>query len=565
MILNNIQVATGAAWRRAAVVGLSGALVSGVGLAQVQLPPTIDPGVIQQQSEQQRQRMERELQPPQEMQPAPVDATGLQKPADGAVPPIHFVLKRVEFSPSEILDKEALAAIAAEFEGRDVTFAELRALVAKVNALYRVKGAVAAEAVIPPQDVSSGVVKIRLVEGRVGSYRIDGNAATREDYVTARMRLPAGALFDTRQLEQDMIRFNRSNDAQLRAELKAGEAFGTTDIVIHMQEPQRHSLRLFADNAGSKSTGENRAGVTYENRSLLGYRDALSLYYTGAEGYAGQGINYSFPFNTWGGRLQIGYQDDKTKIISGFFAPLKVTGAATAWSAKARQPIYLDAAQQLDATLGMNSRTSKTFISNTLLQRVDSIDTSFGAEYQLADRTGAWLSNINYITGHADPMDASRLEYSLWRAYVRRDQELTSGFSGRFVLSGQGTNRHILPSTAQYFIGGVGSVRGYSTAAYSGNSGYTANLELRHALYGSAPGGESAPKSVTGLLFYDYAEARPSGAGLTPVRLASVGFGAELAIGNRAFGHLTFAYQLHDQPNEPRGYRVDFSIISETF
>ena len=74
-----------------------------------------------------------------------------------------------------------------------------------------------------------------------------------------------------------MIRFNRTNDIQLQADLKAGTQFGTTDLELQVNEPERHVLRLTADNLGSVGTGVNRGGVSYFNRSLLGFRDDLAL------------------------------------------------------------------------------------------------------------------------------------------------------------------------------------------------------------------------------------------------------------------------------------------------
>jgi hemolysin activation/secretion protein len=535
------------------------AVLPAVAAAQVHLPAVVDPGVLQQQSEQQRQRMEKELGPTPQHPSQPLDTKGLEKPEAAALPAIRFRLVRVEFSPSQILDKASLDAIAAEYQGREVGFGDLQALVAKVNALYRAKGAVAAEAVIPPQDVSGGVVKIRLVEGRIGRYGVEGNATTRQSYVVDRMHEPPGVLLDTRRLEQDLIRFNRTNDAQLRAELTAGEQFGTTDVQLKLAEPQRNSLRVFGDNAGSPSTGEDRAGVIYENRSLFGFRDDLMLSYTGAAGYTGQSINYAFPVNTWGGRLQLGYEDDRTKIISGAFEPLDVAGSATAWSGQLRQPVFLDADRQLDATFAAYSRRSVSHIGSVELVAIDALDTVAGMDYQGVDASGSWAAGINITAGDSFSSTHSRLGYLLWRWSVRRDQTLPHGFSGRFNLAVQDSNNDQLPSTAQYFIGGAGSVRGYSTAAYGGARGYAGNLELRHVLLaGDHP-------NVTGMLFFDHGEARPTGPGQVPVRLASIGLGAEFSLARGIWGQFTFGHQLLGRREEPRNYRVDATLVAEVF
>src|SRR6185295_9187692 len=118
-------------------------------------------------------------------------------------------------------------------------------------------------------------------------------------------------------LESDLVRFNRTNDVQLRAELKPGEQFGTTDYLLSLAEPPRQELRAFIDNAGSQSTGEWRSGITYLNRSLFGWRDDLTLSTTPADGLEGYSASYGIPINRWGGRITAAYYKDRTKTLHG--------------------------------------------------------------------------------------------------------------------------------------------------------------------------------------------------------------------------------------------------------
>jgi len=516
--------------------------------------------------ERQRRMLEEERRRSQPETPKePLGTEGLEKP--GGAPPdtssIRFLLKRIEFSPSEILSKDELDKIAAEYQGKEVTFADLQALVAKVNALYREKGAVAAQAVIPPQDVSGGVVQIRLVEGRVGSYRIEGNESTADRYILSRLKAPVGSLLDTKQLERDLVWFNRTNGPQLRAELVPGAAFGTTDVMLKLTEPDRHNLQAFTDNAGSKSTGEMRTGGIYQNRSLLGYRDELTASYTAADGYQGESGIYSVPFNVWGGRVQLGFYNDETDVRHGAFAPLHLTGHSVAWIGTVRQPVYVTADARVDATLNYASRTIKTWINGVFLQRIDLADVYPGLDFSRYDAQGAWTGNLNVTDGRAKV--PARETYTILRGGLRRDQDLPGKFQARLNISGQTTsNRNVLPGSEQFFIGGVGSVRGYSNLVYSGIDGYVANAELHHLLYGADPD-QSFAGGASGFVFHDYGETRLIGPGLQPIRLQSVGAGVDLSLGRGVSGHVTFGYQLKPQPQEPGIYRIDFLVTTDIF
>ena len=240
--------------------------------AQV-LPPGANPGAIQQRrmEEERLQRQEEELRRKRTDKPVdPGPAKPPPPPADGTE--VRFLVREIEFSASELLRPEELEALAAPLRGKTLSIADLRALVAQVNELYRSKGIVTAQAILPPQDLSAGVVRIRLIEGRVGKVSVQGNATTNEGYVTARVRQRPGDLVVLPSLEEDLKRFNRTNDAQVRAELKPGAEVGQTDVLLLLSEPPLHEGRAVADNAGSLQTGEYRAGLSYRNRSVFGRR-----------------------------------------------------------------------------------------------------------------------------------------------------------------------------------------------------------------------------------------------------------------------------------------------------
>ena len=263
---------------------LAGSLAGWPAYAQI-VPPAADPGAIQQrqiEDEQRRRALERlERKPVTD----PLERPEVQKRAPKAAPKaIRFKVNAIEFSASEILAAAELEAIARDYRGREISLAELQELAERVNDLYRAKGVVTARAVIPPQDVSDGVVRIRLVEGRYGEISLRGNENTSAGYVTWRLGQTPGSLVDLEDLEQELIRFNRTTDAQLQAELKPGQAFGTTDLHLTIVEPPRHDLRVFIDNAGADSTGEWRRGITYLNRSLFGWRDDFTLSTTRSDG-----------------------------------------------------------------------------------------------------------------------------------------------------------------------------------------------------------------------------------------------------------------------------------------
>ncbi len=532
------------------------------GQAAAQLPPALDPGAIQQQRIQEERRRE-ELQRLQR-QPVtdPIQREPGEEPAVQPAPDaVRFLVREIRFTPSEILSTEELEEVARDFRGRQLSFADLQTLVNRVNALYQAKGVVTAQAVIPPQDVSEGVVTVRLVEGRVGEISLEGNDSTRERYVTDRLSLEVSDLVDLPRLERDLVRFNLTNDAQLRAELTPGQEFATTDINLTLTEPPRHNLWLFVDNAGTESTGEWRGGATYLNRSLLGWRDELSLTASGAGGLESYAASYSLPFNRWGGRVSLAWYQDDTESKYGPLAPLGVTGESTLYALSLRQPVYLREQLQVTALAGGEKRRSRSWISGLFLQGTDTEDANLGVEVQRSDARGAWFGSYAYTSGHAEITGVEgRDHYGYGRGTLLRIHNFSRGWSFRGSLNFQHTNDNLLPSSEQFFIGGEYSVRGYPTGTYAGDQGYSINLELHHPLPIKGPG-----VMASGFFFFDngYVKAfRPPNSLLRDYEeISGVGWGFNAAIAKRVHTRVAFAYALNDVPTESQRYYIHFQLV----
>lgn len=566
-------IAGGARMRRTLRLGgWALGLLAGAVQAQVppQLPPATDPGALQRRSLEIERRIIDEQQ--RRNQPAtpqqPVDTDALTRPAAApADDALRFRLKEVEFTPSQILKPEELQAIVAPYRDREVSFADLRKIVAAINALYRERGIVTAQAVIPPQQIDDGRVRIRLVEGRIGSYRIEGNDSTRESYVLDRLHQPPGALFRLDELENDLVRFNRTNDVQARAELLPGAEFGTTDVLVRLAEPPRQSVRVFTDNSGAETTGLYRVGAIYQNRSLLGFRDELTLTATAADGYRGYGINYAVPWNTWGGRAQLGYFFDTTDIVGGPFASLGLNGESRAVIGAIRQPVHTTVAGQLDLVVGGKWRDTENYADSVFLQQTDTRDGSLGLDGSLADSGGVTSGNLYAIRGNYDITGGYSGDYSIARGALRRFQSLPEDWSLRGSGIFQYTGDAFLPSSEQFFVGGDGAVRGYSNGLYGGNRGYVLSGELHRPLWGGNP--ELADGTgVSGFLYTDYGTTqppRPSGSTLGSITLWSAGGGVLFSYSRWLSGRLTLAYLIKDRPEEDSRLKLLFTIVATAF
>src|SRR5690606_36451823 len=113
-----------------------------------------------------------------------------------------------------------------------------------------------ARAVLPPQQITDGVVTVRLIEARIGDVKLSGNASTADGYITRRADIARDEPVALDALRDALVDFNLRNDVMLRAQLTPGASFGTTDIVLQAIEPPRWEAMLGFDNAGTEAVGE---------------------------------------------------------------------------------------------------------------------------------------------------------------------------------------------------------------------------------------------------------------------------------------------------------------------
>jgi len=548
------------------VLAASAALAAGASYAQVVLPPSADPGALQQrriEEEQRRleqERLERRPLADPLREPAPPPAA-----APAAAPAVRFTLREIRFDPpSEVFSPEELKGMAEAYLGRETTLADMQALVEKINAAYRDRGIVTARALIPPQDVTDGLFTIRLVEGRLGQVTVSGNETTRESYVLDRVQAQPDRLVDLPSLQASLVQFNRTNDAQLRAELKPGQTFGRTDLDIAVMEPSRHVFRVGVDNYGSEATGENRLGLSYTNQSLLGWRDALTLGAMTASGLKSMSVDYGFPVSRSGGRLNLTVNRDDTALKHGPFAELDITGESTATALSLRQPVHFTERSQTVLLAGLRRRDVENDISDIFLSGTKTDDVQLGVEYQYTGDASQWVASYSVYNGRATSA-GERAKYTVGRGAVRHARFWGGGWGLRGTVSFQHTSSEGLPSGEYFFLGGEGSVRGYPVGALSGDRGLILSLELQHPLMDAGPAGGRF--SANGFFFIDTGHVKfvlpPDSILEKAETLSSLGWGANLYLGRHVSARVTLAYAMDKLPEEDKRLSVRLMVNSQ--
>ena len=435
-----------------------------------------------QQEQMERLRLEREMQERRGTEESNIEAP--QQPSDEAPKERRFVLRAVDFDASEILTPEMREPVVADYLGREVTLADLYALVEKLNARYAEQGYITCRAYLPPQTIHEGRVHIGLFEGRVGTVEIQGTEHTRDLYIKDRMYLKAGSVPRYPDMDEAIRWFNATNDVTLHLTLKAGEKPGTTDFVLTAKEPKNDAFTLYGDNSGSETTGRWREGLYYTNRSLFGWRDRLTLGFLHTRGLNSFLAGYSYPIGPRGTRLELSYSTNSTKVIGGQYHDwgIPVNGHASSLQVMFSQPMAVTPYMRAEASLALSRQHSVTDL--VLPSLIDDTFTDGTAAFAFTHygRGKAFYHRHAFTYGQWKNASLTRLaKPSSWYSFYTLSgvYQMSAAHGQLFTLRTNlqlSSTKDLRPSK-QFFLGGAYSVRGYKENLLGAPNGFSCSLE----------------------------------------------------------------------------------------
>lgn len=458
--------------------GLLGVLIALPVVAQEDPPPAaVDPG----QTLEQRERERRFYTPPEEDEsddpglddPWPYDDWQLPEKSDQ-----EFELKGVRFDESAFIDAERLQAIAEPYVGEMVTFSDINKMVGRINAIYREEGQVTARAIVPPQKIDDGILRVRLVEGKTGAIDLQGRRYTDEAFLDEAVGVEKGEVIDVPSLRERMRTFNRMTPLTLGAQLRAGEGFGESDVVVGVQEPPRYTGQVFVDTNGSESTGEEQGGVYGVWNGPFRRADRFTAYVVGSEGASSVSLSYAAPVSATGGMLTGTVALADTEIIDGGFAELDITGESTQASLEYLAPGWTFDGTTVDWLARIGSVESQTDASGRPIADTTIDRFALGLQARGGGQGSRWFLQQELISANSENILGEDNDYIRWPGRGSWSGPGVLGASARVSGSWQYSSDERIASPAQFQIGGVGTVRGYQNGIQSAARGLAVSGEL---------------------------------------------------------------------------------------
>ncbi|MDJ0556661.1 MAG: ShlB/FhaC/HecB family hemolysin secretion/activation protein [Microcoleaceae cyanobacterium MO_207.B10] len=450
----------------------------------------------QPQPTQPEQPKDEELQKPQPSQPLPNDPTQ-------SIP-----VQRILVLGSTILTSEEINQLIGPLEGRVVKLSELRQVADKITEIYLERGYITSRAVLPPQTITEGVVKIQVSEGILGEIQVEGTKRLQNSYIEKRVRLGAGKPLDTAKLE-NQLRLLRANPLfeNVEASLRASENPGESVLIVRVTEADPFEISFSSDNYSPPTVGSERAGATLLHRNLTGRGDFVVASYNTTRLFDDESdvfdFIYNLPINRMNGTVQVRIAPNSNRITQNNFEDFEISGETEVYEFSYRQPLLRNPRAEFAVSVGLSYQRTETFLNDELFNfaQLDDDNTTseddginsttvirLGQDYIRRDPQGAWAlrSQFNIGTGLFDATERKDPEpdghFFSWLGQVQRVQRLNADHllivQGDLQLSSTG----LLPYQ-QFIIGGGLSLRGYRQNVRSGDNGFRFSVEDRFTVY----------------------------------------------------------------------------------
>lgn len=388
-------------------------------------------------------------------------------------------ISRVQISKSKVFSDAEIKKFESLLENKEATAEDINNMINLINTWYIKKGIVTARAFIEEGNLNDGILKIELMEAHIGKLEITGNKYNHTWFLRSQITNKDGDLFNLNTLQKDLNTFNKNaRSVKMRAELKPGEKYGTTDVKMVTEESFPYHLSTSFDNFGRDTTGEHRGGLVASSDSLLGFQDRLSLAFNMSRSSSNPYVDYSIPINRSGTRVGVSYMYGKSEISLDDNANFDLTAKSRTLSGYVTHPLIDTSKGKLNLNTSINAKNSHADISDITYSKYKgrSVAVGLGGNYNL-DKSVLYASSYltsGVIEDHIKDEDHSFSKVNADLYYIHY---LPSSIVGTFKAGGQYSPDNIA-YLEQYQIGGISSVRGYSEGVLMAPSAYYTSLEM---------------------------------------------------------------------------------------
>ncbi len=475
-----------------------------------------------------------------------------------AIPDRGYVVVQPSVS---FLDEKELAKRLAAGEGRPAEERLLAGIALVIETYAREKDFPIASAVIPPQNMAGGIVRVALLRGKIRDIKVPNARWFSQSLLREKLRLERGESLKISELDRAVTWTNTNPFRRVRVHIQPVDA-GEADIIVGVEEKLPIRLTASYDNTGNEILGENRyvAGVTFGN--AWGRDHQVSYQFITSDDieiFRAHALDYRIPLR-WRHVLNFSgsYVLASPTFLDGYF-----TQKGESINAEAKYIVPFRHKRwrgELSSAVSFKETNNNLEFGGSpqLSATIDVLTGTFVAVAIREDKRGNWLTSATLVGSAGDfnsrstrdSYESSRLGANPNFYYTQLTGQRTTTLTPRLTSTARGmfqlSSTNLVP-TEQFSLGGLSTVRGYEERILSGDSGYSFTHELQYRLNPVTLHKRLPKMDWAGLFFADYGRVIQK----TPLigqrksdYLLSAGVGLRASLGNNFSASVDYARQI---------------------
>ena len=501
-----------------------------------------------------------------------------QPPANAAK--IRFILRGVVVEGATVYRPDEFLPLYESMLAKEISLLDVYNLAEQISAKYRNDGYILSQAIVPPQTIREGIVRIQAIEGFIENILIEGDVKGRHELLRdIASRIVLSRPLRVRDLERYVLLIDDLPGVKASAVLRPSQTPGASDLHLLLSH-KPVSAYVTADNRGSRYVGPIQGNMGVDLNSAFGLYERTSL--RGA--MTGQTREFRFVdveheeiVSAEGTRAKL--QASKGRSHPGFtLKSSNIASLVTTLGVETSHPVIRSRTENfmLGARFNVRNIDSEQNAGASKLSEdrirvaaarasYDITDDFLGRGVNLMateisqglDILGARESGSDHLSRATGRSDFTKITMEFQRVHG-----LGEGWSVHLAATGQYAFSSLLASE-EFSFGGARFGRAYDPAEITGDHGAAGKIELRY-------GSETGLPGFSGYQLYGFYDAGiawniEAVTSDNPKSGTSAGFGVRANFGEAVSANVEIAFPLTSNVaaagEQGESARIFFSLV----
>jgi len=207
------------------------------------------------------------------------DASAAERRPDNSTP-MTFEVNDYRVEGNTLLPTNTVAKVFEGYHGKKVSVDQIREAVSSLVLAYRARGYVTVGVSLPPQQITNGVVRVNVVEGKLSDIRVSGNHYfSSNNVMRALPGLRTNLILNGKMFQAELDRANANRDRQIYPEIQPGPEPGTSALVLGVKDRFPLHGKVELNNQSTPGTPDLRVNTSIAYQNLWQREHSIGVQY----------------------------------------------------------------------------------------------------------------------------------------------------------------------------------------------------------------------------------------------------------------------------------------------